>query len=248
MAARPTPSSPPGAPDAEDPANDLEPPPPLTPTQEKLCQDGLPMVEKCAREIARRFHPLVEPCELLAAGAIALRQSAACYTSDLHASFPVYARHHIRGRMIDAVRSEHFSLRARVERSMERAYEIFESYHPVDGDLFADDDQKLLEGARKGCDELLGAVFLAGVREEMSQTATAEDELSLREEERALKADLERAKRDLPTAQRTALQLVYEQGMTIEEAAREMRVHRNTVQRYLTRAVQSLKAALIRGP
>ena len=243
MAARPIPSEPPGPPSSEEPANDCDAAPlPLTPEQEQLVEAGLPMVKQCAAEVASRFQPRVHAEELLAPGTIALRQAVLSYQADLHPSFPVYARHHIRGRMIDAVRTEHFSLRARVEHAMERAYEIFEAQHKLDGDLAHDDEQVLLDSARQGCDDMLASVYVAGLLEE--EASTPEDDLVAREDQQSQRDALQKARDALAPAEQTVVRLLYEEGMTMEEAAREMSVHFNTVQRRHTKALRTLRKAL----
>jgi RNA polymerase sigma factor (sigma-70 family) len=212
---------------------DASGPPPLTP--EQLVQVGLPIMRECAVHVARRFLGRVTPEELYATGAEALQEAARTYDLEHHVRFQEYAKHHVRGRMIDAVKAELFSLEARVEQSMERAYEILAGHHVLDCDFFRDDESKLADAASKGADQVAAATFIAAVQEEQGADV---------EEAMAMHLTLQKAMASLYTVEREAVHLVAEEGMTLDEAAKELRVHANTVQRRYTRGLEKIRAFL----
>ena len=217
--------------------------PPLSAEQQQLVQMGVRMVERCADEVARRHHGLVTAEELLAIGALALHEAALAYREDQHPSFLHFAKHHVHGRMLDAIRTEHFSLRARVEHAMERAFCRFESHHTLDVDLFADDEDKLLDGARRGCADALAATFLAGLLE--AQQATPEEAVAELEGQVTTLASLRGALATLHPDEQAAIQLVYGKGMTLTEVAQETGVHVNTAKNRHLSALRKLRALLV---
>ncbi len=210
-------------------------PAPLTPDQEGLLELGLPMVFQCAREIARRYHGLVTAEELLAPGTIALRQTVVCYREERHPSFPVYARHHILGRMINAVRTESFSQRARVERAMDRAFEVVSAHQVVDVDLFEGEIPDIVAGVHRAGAELLAATYLAAVR--AAQPADEEERLVDR-------ISILDAIEQLPPHEREVIRLVDEEGLTIDEAAAQLGVNSKMVKRRHASGLAKLRAFL----
>jgi RNA polymerase sigma factor (sigma-70 family) len=212
------------------------PEPPLTPAQQKLVEQGLAMLPKWAASVARWYHYLcVTPEELLGPGALALREAALAYDPDQKQSFPVYARLHVRGRMVEAIRAEHFSLRARVEVAMDRSFELFSSHQVVEAHVSSDPEQDVLEGTREGCADALVASVGAGVRAMHPEGA---------EEVAVLRIALREGMATLLPTEREAVQLVDEEGMTLDEAARVLRVHKNTMQRRHANALRRLRAFL----
>jgi len=221
------------APDpAPEPANDdgFRP----TSEQRRLVDMGLPMVRQCAAELAARYP--VTAVELLGPGTVALHEAARAYHEKRHPSFPVYARHHIRGRMIDAIHDEPFSRggrTARIERVMERAFEVVSSHHVVDVDLFRDSEADILAGARRAQTELLAAAFMAGLLDD--QRANPEDRVIER-------MTLSEALATLYPHELQVIRLVYEEGMSVDEVGAELGIHPNTAQRRHASALRKLHA------
>ena len=217
---------------AAGPANDEGRRP--TPEQQKLVDRGLPMVKQCAAEIAARYP--IKADELLGPGTVALYEAAAAYDEEQHPAFAVYARHHIRGRMIDAIHDEPFSRGGRterIERVMERAFEVVSSHHVVDVALFRDSEAEILEGARRGATEVLAAAFLSGLLED--QRACEEDWVNDR-------IAVREAIETLYPHEKEVVRLVHEQGMTLDEVALALGVHPNTAQRRHASALRKLHA------
>ncbi|MFT3771116.1 MAG: sigma-70 family RNA polymerase sigma factor [Minicystis sp.] len=189
--------------------------PPLSDEQQRLVQMGLSMVERCAAEVARRYRDLVTAEELLATGAFALHEAALAYHEDRHPSFLHFAKHHVQGRMLDAIRAEHFSLRARVEHAMDRAYCRFSTHQTLDVDLFADDE------------------------------ASPEEAVAELEGRASTHVSLQEALATLPPEEQATIRLAYGEGMTLGEVAEALGVHVNTAKNRHASALQKLRALLV---
>jgi RNA polymerase sigma factor (sigma-70 family) len=216
-----------------------------TPIQRALVESALPMVDQCARALAHRYRDIVTHGELLAAGTIAAHDAAAIYEEDKHPDFSVFARHFIRGQMMDAIAAERFSLRARVERAMERAFEQMASHATLEINLFMAEDEAVEANAREGKARALASAFLAGVLEVHAQSA---EELAIEAEaKQAAIGTLAQAIGALYPHEREVIRLVYEQGLTLDKAARALSVHLNTVKGRHRSALVKLRAAFVEG-
>ncbi len=200
------------------------------------------MVEHLVAEVVRRYRDLVTREDLLGAGVIALHEAALAYHEDGHPSFPHYARHHVHGRLLDAVRKDHFKLSGRVEHAMARAFSRMLSHLSLDIDLFRDEEEKLVEGARRGCADVLAGAVLAGSLE--AQRGSSEEEIVERGEHRLAYEALKEAMGALRPHEREVIELVYQRGMTMDEVAREVGVHAHTAQRRHVSALRRLRARL----
>jgi RNA polymerase sigma factor (sigma-70 family) len=244
MATTPTMSSrpPPAEPDelAEDTdsdpgtetANDNTPP--LTPEQRRLFDLGMPMMRQCTGEIGAQYH--YPGRDLLGAGTLALFEVVRTYDAEQHPSFPVYARSHLRGRMIDAIKAEPSSKSARIERVMERAFEIVSSHHVVGANLFRDSEDRILEAARAGQTEVLAAAFLAGLLDR--QKDDGEDGMI---ERLWLREGLDRLER----REREVMHLVYREQKTLDEVAAALRITPKMAQKRHAAALRALHELLV---
>ncbi len=121
---------------------------------------------------------------------------------------------------------------------MERAYCGFEVHQLLDVDLFSDPDERLLDGARGGCDDALAAALVAFTNE--AQATSPEDAVVGR-------VALREALRTLYPHEREVIRLVYERDLSLAEAARELGVHANTAQNRCQSALRKLRAFLVDG-
>jgi RNA polymerase sigma factor (sigma-70 family) len=214
--------------------------PPLLPEQARLVHMGLSLVERCADEVARRYRDLVTPDDLLAPGTLGLHEAARAYREDLTPSFLHFARCYIEGKMLRSIHAEHFSLRAKVEHAMERAYCRISAHQALGLDLFAGTEAEILDGARKGCDEVLAATYLAGLLE--AQHASPEEAVVELEGEQLRRDTLGDALATLPPNEEVVIRLAYGQGMTLGEVADKVGVHLNTAKNRHVSALQKLRA------
>jgi RNA polymerase sigma factor FliA len=214
----------------------------LTPEQRDLVRMGMPLVERCVASVAGRCADLVTREELLGVGVIALSEAAIAYHVDRHPSFPHYAHHHVYGRLLDAVRTEHFSPRARIEHAMSRAFSRILSHHSLALDIFNGEPEDLLDEAERGCADVLAATLFAGLLDAEAQSP--EDAFVEREEYLTALGHLRDAQRALRPHELEVVKLVHERGMTLDEVGREIGVHPSTVQRRHASALRRMRATL----
>jgi RNA polymerase sigma factor (sigma-70 family) len=234
------PSSPPPPDAAPEPSNDVDLPP-LTAEQEALVQMGLPLVARCAAQMARRYPRLFTQGDMLGAGTLGLLTAARSFDAERHLDFVHHARGYVLGRMLNVVEGELFTTRARVEHAMDRAEYAFSTHQILDVDLFADPEETLRDGGEKGCEDALSAAFVAAAFVASivaSQDLDPEDALILR-------LDLRRALSGLDPFELQMIQLVDEEGLSILEAAKRARIHANTAQKRHTRALAHLGELLL---
>jgi RNA polymerase sigma factor (sigma-70 family) len=230
------PSSPPPPDAAQEPANDVNLPP-LTAEQEAFVQMGLPLVARCAAQMARRYPRLFTPPDMLGAGTLGLLTAVRSFDAEQHLDFVHHARGYILGRMLNVVEGELYTTRARVEHAMDRAQYAFSTHQILDVDLFADPEEALREGGEQGCEDALAAAFVAAAFV-AAEDADPEDALILR-------LDLRKALSGLYPLELQMIQLVDEQGLSILAAAKRARIHPNTAQKRYTKALAHLGELLL---
>ena len=190
-----------------------------------------------AASVVRAFHYLpITPEELLGPGAIALREAALAYDPGRHTTFSTYAGYHARGRMVEAIRAEHYSLRARMDRAMDRAIAFCESHQVTELGAPGDPDEAAAEATRRACDEALAASMIAGLR------AIAQESP---EDVAVVRMSLREGMTTLRPPEREVVRLYYEEGMTLDEIADKTGVHANTAQRRHASALHKLRAFLV---
>jgi RNA polymerase sigma factor (sigma-70 family) len=236
-------ASDPGAAPAS-PGSPPAPRPALTPEQQRYIQHGLALVERGAIAIARSYHPIVRREELLGPGTIALYEAVHAYRQELHPSFLQYAQYHVCGRMLDAVRVEHCSLRARVERAMDHIFYRMISHQELALDLFSDPPEKIQEGARRGSADLAAATYLAALLE--GQQASVEDQIVELEGQVATLALLHEGLASLNPYEREMISKIYEEKLTLEEISKQVLVPTRSCQRRHASALRKLEGFLTR--
>jgi RNA polymerase sigma factor (sigma-70 family) len=141
--------------------------------------------------------------------------------------------------MIDAVKAEPSSKNARIERVMERAFEIVSSHHVVEANLFRDDEDKILAAAREGQAEVLAAAFLAGLVDR--QKEDGEDGMI---ERLWLHEGLAR----LYPHEREVMLLVYRESKTLDEVAKALGISPKVAQKRHAAALRKLHLLLVGRP
>ena len=222
-------------------ASPLQPPVPVA--MQRLIELALPLVEQCVAALVRCFPALLQREELLGPGTLGMYEAIAKYREDRYPHFQGYARHYIRHRILDSIDAAHWSLRARVERAMELGFDEFSSHQIVNVNLFRDPVEKVVDGAREGGDEALAASFLAGILE--AQGASPE-EIAIELEGQATTLEhLRDAMGTLHPHEREVLHLVYEEDLTLDDAAVKVGVSQKTAQRRHVSALRKLRAFLL---
>ena len=226
------------------PGGKASPPGPATPlARQRLVELAMPMVEQCAREIARCFPALLKREDLLGPATVGMYEAIDKYREDRHPHFVGYAQHYIRHRILDSIDAEHWSLRARVERAMEIGFDRFSGHQIVNVNLFKDPVEQVVDGARQGGDEALAAAFFAGILE--AQGASPEEAAM---ELQGQVTGLEHVRAALGTLhshEREVIRLVYEEDKTLDEAAVKIGVSQKTAQRRHVSALRKLRACLV---
>lgn len=224
----------------QDPSADSEPP--LTPQQLALVEHALPLVWHCAETIARKHRGHVQARGLHGAGTIALSNAVRRYRPDRHPSFEYYAKSHVCGRMLDAIKQDQMSFGERVAIAMESAAAAYEETHVIDVDLLVAEEAELERGMDLGCEDLLTDVHLAGLFE--ARRLTPEDALAAREEYGAIVEVFQEILPRLPREELEVLILVHQDEQTLEEASQALGIHVNTAQRRRTRALRRLRETM----
>jgi len=231
------------SPPETDAPNGCSLPPTLTPLQRKRVEEGLPLVYRIAEHVAHQFHGQVTKEELLAPGTFGLYEAAQKYDEERRTDFAHFAKHYIRGRMLDSIATERFSLRARVERVMDRAWERFECEAFLEVDTVYEPEEVIAAAERECCGDSIAAALLAALLEVHGQTP--EEDVLAAEEQRVAKEMLKKAFASLYPLEKEVLRLIYEQGMTLDEVAKATRVHAVTAQRRHVKVLRKLRAFLL---
>ncbi|MEO7327557.1 MAG: sigma-70 family RNA polymerase sigma factor [Minicystis sp.] len=210
-------------------------PPPLTHLQQLLIKHGMPSVEPTAVEVARRYRGRLSAEELLGPGTMGLIEAARIYDQERHPDFVYFAHHYVLGRMIDAIRSERCSLRARVELALERGFSRHATDHVLHLD-FLESEESQLEKGRQGADDAMAAAFVALCAD--AQTTSPEEQIV---DALALRSAVEK----LVPEEREVIGLVYDEGLTMDEVGVRAQVHANTAQRRHVSALRKLRALLV---
>jgi RNA polymerase sigma factor (sigma-70 family) len=216
--------------------------PPLTDEQQALVRRALPMVRHWAARIAGRSRGRVKARELLGPGTLALYEAVRTYLEAQHPSFEYYAEIHVRGRMIDAIRMDTWSLRDRLEFLMERAALRQGEQQALEVDMLRDETAALKEGMRRRGDDRLAAAVAGAMSE--AERPTPDEDMAARQEYGHALAAYEGALDELAPEVRAAVLLVHRDRMGLEEASQVLGVHYNTVQRRAALGLRTLEEAM----
>ena len=162
----------------------------------------------------------VELEDLVAYGAKGLVEAAARFDGAKGIPFVAFARHRIRGAILDGIRTQHWLGR--------RAYRRLRS-GPTTGEV------QFVEIAEWA--EVSGDARWNGHR--MAQLPCAEDD--------SLQVLVAVHVRHLPERERRLIELCYYEGKTLSQAAEEMGFRRSWASRLVARALLALRAAIERG-
>jgi RNA polymerase sigma factor for flagellar operon FliA len=229
----------------------------ITPEQERVLLEHLPVVRYLARRIHERLPQHVEMEDLVSAGVVGLLDAFAKFDPEKKVQFRSYAQFRIRGAILDSLRTLDWSPRElrRKGRAVEEAVRVLtarmgrppsETEVAQEMDVPLDEYQQLL-GDLKGLE--IGTLHLE--RNEDS----GEEELAYvpgRPEEdplfRCLRGELEQrlteAIQNLPDRERLVMTLYYFEEMTMREIGLALGVVESRVSQVHASAVVHLRAAL----
>lgn len=223
--------------------------------RDQLITEYLPMVTAVAAHIRRSIPVHVEMDDLANAGVMGLLEAASKYEEDKNVAFPVYARHRIRGAILDSLRQMDWA-----PRDLRKRYKQMEA---VTRDLAAKlkrDPSELEIAQAMGLDarrwqalmvDFRGlAVAAAQMRPETSeqpvQDAAASpkntpDQVFARSE---LKHKLLSAMATLPERYRQVVSLYYERDMTMKEIGGLLGVNESRVSQIHKSALERMQSVM----
>ena len=231
--------------------------PGLTPEQESVLLEHLPVVRFLARRIHERLPQHVDMEDLVSAGVVGLMDAFAKFDPDKKVQFRSYAQFRIRGAIIDSLRTLDWSPRElrRKGRAVEEAIRILTARlgrPPGEMEVAAEMDVSL-EGYQQLLGDLKGLEI--GTLHIEHNEDSGEEELAYipgRPDEdplfRCLRGELEErlteAINELPDRERLVMTLYYYEEMTMREIGLALGVVESRVSQVHASAVIHLRAAL----
>ena len=229
----------------------------LTPEQENILLEHLPIVRFLARRIHERLPQHMDMEDLVSAGVLGLMDAFAKFDPDKKVQFRSYAQFRIRGAIIDSLRTLDWSPRElrRKGRAVEEAIRILtarlgrppgEAEVAAELELTLDDYQQLL-GDLKGLE--IGTLHMEhnedSGEEELAYIPGSPEEDPLF---RCLRGELEdrltQAINQLPDRERLVMTLYYYEEMTMREIGLALGVVESRISQVHASAVVHLRAAL----
>jgi RNA polymerase sigma factor FliA len=218
------------------------PPAPLTPKQQKLVQGSMPLVDRLAKKVERRYRGWMEVDDLISLGSMGLIQAVQAYEDGRGVPFEAYAWPRIHGAMMNGAKKEV----ALAQGALRGAHKFAEAQRD-EGDVFNDSEEQQRAQSRAFADQLLSAM-LCGLVGEASQKSAARDEEAVTQEERYAQATeaLHEALRRIEELGPTLIRLCYIEERTLKDAGEALGMSYATVRRFHNEVLKRL-AALLRG-
>ena len=247
----------------------LLPPPPVmrpkadlesSPVQdrENLVMAMLPLVKQVALKIRKRLPAHVEVDDLVSDGVLGLVDAAAKFNPRKRVKFASYARHRIRGSILDGLRGADPVPRdtRRKHKNLEKQYQVLEAKfgRPAKDEEMAAGMELDLAQLHRELNEIQSAGIDCGARALSSAPVSVQTsadpallagdgpnpfDLAYRREQRET---LARALAKLRERDRHILTLYYERGLTMQEIANRMNVDASRVSQLHAAALVRLKA------
>ncbi len=211
-----------------------------------------PLVKQVAFEIRRNLPAHVEPEDLIGDGMIGLVEAAAKFDSAKQVSFKIYARHRIRGAILDGLRKEDRASRSlrRKIRKMESAGQALAARlgRPATGSEMALELGMSLNQWYKAAAEVQAATLapapLPEAGEErhrgLESTAFGDDPFAVccRNEQRSILAS---ALHCLEEREREMIRLYYLQSQTMKQIGAALGVDESRISQLHSRAIERLR-------
>lgn len=206
-------------------------------SRDELVRTHLDLVQSVAGSVrASRMGKGVEFEELVADGAEGLVEAAARFDPGRGVPFDAFAKHRIRGAMLDGIRAKHWLGRHAYRRlRLGKGLLGRAPANDTEPDLFArtSGDGSIIELAELGP----GDADTRWNGRRMVQLPITEDD--------TLAALVAAHRHRLPVRQRRILELCYQEGKSLTEAAREMRAGVSWASRLHSRALEALRAFMV---
>ncbi len=218
------------------------PPPVLTIAEHTLVRSALHVVDRAAKQVARRFARFVEAEDLLGVGTIELYAAARDFDPAYNHAFADYAQRRVRCAMVKSVGAELYQ--DRIRRSVDIATEQFWAYL-ADREYNASkhDEHEARRRFRAIANGMLGAAFMAGVEE--AQRPTPEGEVADREEYEVAVQALRAALQKLSDADHRVLVELYGKLKSMHEVSAELDIPYSTLKRRHAVALERLRLHLV---
>ena len=229
----------------------------MTPEQERVLLEHLPVVRFLARRIHERLPQHVEIEDLVSAGVVGLMDAFAKFDPDKNVQFRSYAQFRIRGAILDSLRTLDWSPRElrRKGRAVEESIRVLTARlgrPPGEGEVAAEmslslDEYQQLLGELKGLE--IGTLHMEhnddSGDEELAYIPGRPDEDPLF---RCLRSEMEErlsgAIANLPDRERLVMTLYYFEEMTMREIGIALGVVESRISQVHASAVVHLRAAL----
>ncbi len=224
--------------------------------RDQLILDHMPLVTAIAAHIQKSVPVHIELDDLIHAGLMGLFDAATKYRHDKEVAFPTYAKHRIRGAILDSLRRQDWA-----SRDLRKRYKQLEAVTreltaklqrpPTEADLAA--AMKLSTRRWQALMVDFRSLGLAAVqqhandREEYmppdaaSEPGLAPDRMFARTE---LRGKLAQAMQSLPERYRQVVQLYYERDLTMKEIGGMLGVNESRVSQIHKAALERMQTAL----
>ncbi|AUX29219.1 MULTISPECIES: sigma-70 family RNA polymerase sigma factor [Sorangium] len=209
----------------------------LTPAQQALAASALHEVSGVARRLSPRLRKHLSFDELMSLGRTGLIEAALAYDPAQNDSFPRFARHRIRGAMLDGYLREAREQDRVIALCLQGGYDYIARKRRY-GDVMTDVDGKAEERLLDHLDGVAASVFAtaAGV----AKPATGEEALSRRERHARAHALLRSTLKRLTPREAEVLSMHYVEGQPLKEVGGALRLPHPGVYRVHDRAIVRL--------
>jgi RNA polymerase sigma factor for flagellar operon FliA len=216
-------------------------------------EEGLELVELCARQLRRQIGPRAPWDDLISHGREALLLAARSFDRDRGIPFRRWANLRVRGAMIDAIRAQG-NLPRRVYKQL-RALQAADRVHDAALEETAatppsspeDADEKLGSQLESAAAAMAMAFLTIKSGDALDAVSDPDENPEAVVEHGELMRAIREAIAERPEAERQLLQRHYFDDVTFDEAARELGLSKSWASRLHARAIEGVAKALKRG-
>jgi RNA polymerase sigma factor for flagellar operon FliA len=223
--------------------------PPLDEARRRLAEDHLGLVERLAQRIARDLPPEADLAEMVSAGREGLLDAARRYDPARGASFETYAYYRIRGAIFDGLRKMAYLSRQEYARHRQRLlYQERADQYLADRAEEPAGDAASEAAALEDIAADVAAIFVTSLEAALEEGAAVPPAEGESPEEAAAAREMNdrvrRARASLEPKEARLLELHYEGGLSLAEAARRMGISKPWASRLHARAIRSMAQLL----